>query len=63
MANSLLFEEPLLQDPDKEVIFDLASEFGASMIKSVLDLLRGLNPLPNGGRGTPLVTPQNRGIR
>ena len=44
MPNSHLFEESLLQDLDKEVVSDLASEFGAPMIKKVLDLLRESTP-------------------
>ena len=39
IADSLMFEEPLLQDPDKEMVSDLSSEFGAPVIKKVLDLL------------------------
>ena len=40
IADSHLFEEPLLRDPDKEVVSDLATDFGAPVIKKVLDLLR-----------------------
>ena len=39
MADSHLFEEPVLQDPDKEVVSNLAAEFKAPVIKKVLDLL------------------------
>ena len=39
MADSHLFEEPLLQNPDKEMVSDLAAEFEAPMIKKVLYLL------------------------
>ena len=44
MADFHPFEEPLLQDPDKEVVSDLATEFGAPAIKKVLDLLWESNP-------------------
>ena len=44
MENSHLFGEPLLQDPDKEVVSNLVTEFGAPMIKKVLDLLRESTP-------------------
>ena len=54
MADSLMFEEPFLQDPDKEVIFDLASKFGALMIKNVLDLLRASTSFQMAA-GTPLL--------
>ena len=40
MVDPHLFEEPLLQDLDKEVVSDLVAEFGALVIKKVLDLLR-----------------------
>ena len=40
IANSHMFEEPLLRDPDKEVVSDLAAEFKAPVIKKVLDLQR-----------------------
>ena len=44
MADPYLFKEPLLQDPDKEVVFDLAAEFEAPVIKKILDLLRESTP-------------------
>ena len=44
MVDPHLCEEPLLKDLEEEVVFDLASEFRASMIKKVLDLLRDSVP-------------------
>ena len=40
MTDQHLFEEPLLKDLKEEVVSDLASEFGALVIKKVIDLLR-----------------------
>ena len=44
MADQHLFEEPLFQDPDKELVSDLAAEFGAPVIKKVLNLLLESTP-------------------
>ena len=43
-ADSLMFEEPLIQDLNKEVVFNLALEFKALVIKKVLDLLSESTP-------------------
>ena len=39
-----MFEESLIQEPDKEVLSELALEFRAPVIEKVLDLLRGSTP-------------------
>ena len=40
-----MFEEPLLlKDPEKDLVSDLAVDFGARVIKKVLDLLRDSTP-------------------
>ena len=44
MEDPHLFKEPLLKDPEEEAVFDLDTEFGALMIKKVLDLLRDSTP-------------------
>ena len=36
-----LMADSHMEDPDKEVVFDLSSEFRAPVIKKVLDLLQG----------------------
>ena len=44
MVDPHMFEEPLLKDPEGEVVSNLAMEFDAPVIKKVLDLLRDSTP-------------------
>ena len=44
MSNSSLFEEPLLKDPDEEVISSLGFVYGKEVTKKVQYLLRDSTP-------------------
>ena len=44
MSNSTLFEEPLVKDPEEEVVTALRSVYGDAVTKKVLDLLRDSTP-------------------
>ena len=44
MFDVFLFEEPLLKDPDEEVLSSLGAMFGREAIKGVQDLLKDATP-------------------
>ena len=44
MMDSSLFKEPLIKDPDEEVISLLGSIYGKEVTKKVQDLLRDSTP-------------------
>ena len=44
MESATVFEEPLLKDPEEEVIVELASVYGQAVTRKVQDLLRDSTP-------------------
>ena len=49
LSDRPLFEEPLLNDPNEEVISSLGSVYGKEVTKKVLDLLRDSTPFQMAG--------------
>ena len=57
MTDLNLFEEPLLKDPDEEVVSALVSEYGEAVVKKVLNLLMDSTPFQMAASVMPFPYP------